>query len=291
MWNLTYQKQVEQYLKNSGIDFECSEFFSIGGGCINTCYGIVSPKKEKLFLKINTLKHLDNFQKEKANLEYLKNKSLLKVPDVIGLFHDHTNAYLILEYLEKLPMTTEFYYSFGKGLATLHQHTENFFGWFEDNYIGNLPQKNQKHSKWSEFFVTQRLEPLVKVCYDKKIIEKKELRAFQNLYNQLETIFPEEPPALLHGDLWQGNIMNSTLGACIFDAACYFGHREMDIAMSMLFGNLPPPFFDGYNEVYPIEKNFLERKDICNLYPLLVHTILFGMSYVYDIKNIIKKFQ
>ncbi len=282
---------IQTSLKQLNPDFEWDNTINISGGCINECYKISSKNNLHFFLKINSVAHIDNLEKEKFNLKYLKDKSSLKIPNFIGLFHDDNHVYLVLEYLERIPENNDFYYQFGIGLAQLHQNTEKFFGWFHDNYIGSLHQANHQHSNWSEFFIVERLEPLTKICFDQNMLGKSDIKAFQNLYNNIENIFPSEHPALLHGDLWQGNRMNSTQGVAIFDPACYYGHREMDISMCFLFGNLPPIFFEAYNSIHPLEKDFMKRKDICNLYPLLVHAILFGMSYIYDIKSIIKKFQ
>jgi fructosamine-3-kinase len=78
--------------------------------------------------------------------------------------------------------------------------------------------------------------------------------------------------------------------ACIFDPAIYFGHREMDLAMSLLFGGFSPVFYESYNSVYPLEKGWKQRMDICNLYPLLVHVNLFGGSYLSSIETILDKY-
>lgn len=264
----------------------------VSGGSINECYHLISKDNRHFFVKINRLSFADNFENEKFNLEYLKNKSSLIVPEVWGIVKNEVDhrVYLVLEYLEKTAETKEFYELFGKGLAELHQHSHSHFGWFQDNYIGSLSQSNSWCEQWIDFFVTQRLEPLVKKCFDSGMWEKRDLVCFENLYKNLGDIFPKEVPSLLHGDLWQGNRMAVSGGVAVFDAACYFGHREMDIAMNFLFGQLPGTFFDAYNAVYPLEKGFLDRKDLYNLYPLLVHAVLFGRSYIYEIKSIIKKF-
>lgn len=264
----------------------------VSGGSINACYHLISKDNKHFFVKINRLSFADNFENEKFNLVYLKDKSSLIVPDVLFVAKNDTDdrVYLGLEYLERTTEMKEFYGLFGKGLAELHKNTYTHFGWFQDNYIGSLIQRNSWRAQWIDFFVTERLEPLIKQCFDKEMLSRKDLISFENLYRSLEDIFPKEVPSLLHGDLWQGNRMPVSSGVAVFDAACYFGHREMDIAMNFLFGQLPTDFFDAYHAVYPLEKGFSERKDIYNLYPLLVHAVLFGMSYIYEIKSIIKKF-
>ena len=284
------KKILHFHLQKAGIKENIQSISTVGGGCINNCYAIQFHTNEKVFLKTNINEAKDNFEKEKFNLNYLKGKSSLLIPEVIALFEEYDKVYLVLEYLERTVENDAFFLAYGKGLAELHKNTTSFFGWYHDNYIGSLVQQNNQCSTWSEFYITQRLDPLVKECYDKKMLDKISIRSFQNLYNRLEDIYPNEPSALLHGDLWQGNRMPVKEGAAVFDAACYYGHREMDIAMNLLFGHLPSSFFDAYNSVYPLEKSFMQRKDISQLYPLLVHAVLFGMSYIYDIKSIIKKF-
>lgn len=271
-------------------DKKVTDFKSVGGGCINETYIVTLNSREKFFIKVNDIQQKENFVQEKFSLEYLKNKSSLKVPEVVNLCESKDIVILVLEYLEKTTENDEFHFFLGKGLAELHKNTEQFFGWFQDNYIGSLKQYNRKEKDWTSFFVTQRLEPLVKQCFDQSMLSKQDMRRFDNLYSELDNIFPKEPPALLHGDLWTGNRMNTTIGAAVFDPACYFGHREMDVAMLNLFGRINDLFYEGYHAVYPLEKNFKDRIDICNLYPLLVHAILFGYSYIYDIQSIIKKF-
>jgi len=114
---------------------------------------------------------------------------------------------------------------------------------------------------------------------------------FERLYGKLDCLFPKEPPALLHGDLWNGNFICTTQHAPILiDPAVYYGHREMDIAMSTLFGGSDPEFHAAYNAEWPLERGWEERLDLCNLYPLLVHVILFGGEYVQQVETVLKKF-
>jgi fructosamine-3-kinase len=114
---------------------------------------------------------------------------------------------------------------------------------------------------------------------------------FERFFIRLPDIFPEEPASLVHGDLWSGNYMTGAGGqAVIIDPAVYYGHREMDIGMSRLFGGFAAGFYESYNHEYPLASGWLERVELCNLYPLMVHVNLFGGSYVNSVKNILRQF-
>lgn len=263
----------------------------VSGGSINHTYIIELSNGEAFFVKENTLAFYDNFYQEELGLNYLRNKSSLYVPEVYALLKDESKAYLILEKLEKQPETNLYYSLLGKGLAELHLNTAVSFGWNSNNYIGSLPQSNKQYLSWNDFFINERLDPLFNWCYNNKFLETSFLPVIENLYKHLDSIFPKEKPALLHGDFWTGNRMSTNKGAAIFDPSVYYGHREMDIAMANLFGRLPNEFYMAYNELYPLEKDYKSRIDICNLYPLLVHARLFGKSYMFDIISILNKFK
>ncbi|MDC7223145.1 MAG: fructosamine kinase family protein, partial [Spirochaetales bacterium] len=117
-------------------------------------------------------------------------------------------------------------------------------------------------------------------------------RQFLHFLDLLEAYLPEpEYPSLLHGDLWSGNVLAGPDGrAWILDPAAYYGHPEVDLAMTELFGSSPNSFYSGYNEVSPISSDYAERRDIYNLYHLLNHLHMFGSSYLMSIKAILERF-
>jgi fructosamine-3-kinase len=128
-------------------------------------------------------------------------------------------------------------------------------------------------------------------AFDLKLLDQADLQAFERMAKALPEIIPNEKPALLHGDLWSGNKMPVGNGmAAVFDPAVYFGHREVDIAMTRLFGGFCAAFYDAYSESFSLEPGWESRMAIHNLYPLLVHLILFGRSYYSDIASTLKQF-
>ena len=162
------------------------------------------------------------------------------------------------------------------------------FGLDHDNYIGSLAQSNKKHADWISFFMEERIRPQLKLAMDKKLIDEGTVKQFDKLFDHFDRLIPKEKPALLHGDLWNGNfLVSDSSRAALIDPAVYFGHREMDLAMTTLFGGFDSEFYRAYDEVFPLEKGFEKRVDIHNLYPLLVHVNLFGGGYVRQVKAVL----
>ena len=123
-----------------------------------------------------------------------------------------------------------------------------------------------------------------------ELLERKNKPNDIDFFKKLEDILVQEKPTLLHGDFWSGNFINNDSKPFFIDPSVYFGSREMDIAMSKLFGGFDTNFYSTYNEIYPLIKNWEERLDIYNIYPLLVHHNLFGGNYYVRILDILKSF-
>ncbi len=131
----------------------------------------------------------------------------------------------------------------------------------------------------------------MKQAFDKNRLDRNHLNHFENLYTRLDKVLPKENPSLVHGDLWGGNLMKGKDQIPVFiDPAVYFGHREMDIAMTQMFGGFDNLYLDHYNEIFPLENGWEKRIAIHNLYPNLVHLILFGSSYLNGIERVIRRF-
>jgi fructosamine-3-kinase len=157
--------------------------------------------------------------------------------------------------------------------------------------MGSLPQSNEESDSWSSFFIKRRLQPQVQPAQNAGLLDSKSVKAFELLYKNLQDLLPEQEPALLHGDLWSGNLItNSDGGPCLIDPAVYYGNREVDLAMTRLFGGFSQEFYDAYHEAFPLPPNDFDRVDLYNLYPLLVHLNLFGSSYLPGIKATLRRF-
>lgn len=265
--------------------------FNISGGSINDAYKIQSASGS-FFLKINeAAKYPGMFETEAKGLSILEETSCIGIPCVIATGQEQEEQFILMEFIHSGKPRTDFHFEFGKSLAKLHKNSSTHFGLDHDNFIGSLPQRNKQHTNWTDFFINERIEPMVKMAIDSGAASKHLAPKTEKLFGKLPEIFPVEAPALLHGDLWSGNYMCGLENkSWIFDPAVYYGHREMDIAMTRLFGGFSDDFYNGYVDEFPLEKGWEQRVDIFNLYPLLVHVNLFGGHYVFDVERILERF-
>ncbi|MCH7413445.1 fructosamine kinase family protein [Belliella sp. R4-6] len=242
------------------------------------------------FLKLNFETDKNFFEMEAEGLRMLSDCCPLSIPTVINFGHVDENNFLLMDWVDSRSRTPKYWEKLGVGVAQLHMHSQSKFGLNNSNYISSLIQSNAMNDSWVSFFIEQRLEPLIGEAFYNGLIDREFFEKFRLIYPKLQDIFPKERPSLLHGDLWSGNVIIDSLGEpTLIDPAVYFGHREMDIAFSLLFGGFDREFYDSYNSVFPMESGFEERKDIYNLYPLLVHLLLFGKGYFIGIKRVVDK--
>lgn len=264
---------------------------ALAGGDINQVFRLKLAHSPDLVLKLNSSNmYPDMFEKEAKGLDLLRGAGG-KAPQVVKTFVDGANQYLLLEFIKESRPDGASWEKFGRQLARVHQKTSDYFGLGHDNYIGSLVQINSNKKNWSEFFISNRLEPLVQMASTRNLLGKAQRKAFESLYARLSQLIPEEPASLLHGDLWSGNLMFDFYGEPVFiDPAVYFGHREVDIAMTRMFGGFNEIFLSSYNEIKPLELGWQERLEIHNLYPTLVHLVLFGSSYLSGIERTLRRY-
>lgn len=292
MFAKNFNNKIEKSLSEElGSTILISNVKEVSGGSINNAY-CLTTNNGKFFIKTNQANRYPKmFNKEAKGLELLRQTKTIFVPKVYFSGNHDNTSFLLMEYIDGSTPIRGFWNEFGKQLAALHQNTNPTFGLDHNNYIGSLDQRNNAHETWTDFFINERLHPQIKLAKDNSQIDSSIVSRVENLYQKLDEIFPKEQSALLHGDLWSGNFMAGNLGEpLIMDPAVYYGHREMDIAMTKLFGGFNDELYAAYNECYPLEKDWEQRIDICNLYPLIVHVNLFGGSYLGQVKSILSKF-
>lgn len=233
-----------------------------------------------LFLKTTRLENAAMLDDEADALQRLRASGsvLLPKPLLSGVAGD--NAYLALKWLDLYPATAEAQERLGRMLAAMHAFEADRHGWYRDNHIGLLHQANGWLSDWCEFFATRRLEVQLRLAEHRSNGEWVQ-KGFK-LLDRLPRLLGDHRPApsLLHGDLWNGNTaMRGDGEPVIFDPAAYYGDRETDIAMTELFGGFAPTFYSAYNEQWPLDDDYSERKPLYQLYHVINHANMFGGSY------------
>ncbi len=170
---------------------------------------------------------------------------------------------------------------FGRALAATHAAGAPAHGAPTDGFIARLPLAHRASDTWAEFYAVRRLLPYLRLARDRGALRPAETAPIEAVVRRLPELVPEEPPARLHGDLWNGNVLWGLEGrASVIDPAAHGGHREVDLAMLALFG-LPhlPRVLDAYREVAPLADGWMGRIGLFQLFPLLVHACLFGGGY------------
>ncbi|MEL7235177.1 MAG: fructosamine kinase family protein, partial [Chloroflexota bacterium] len=258
------------------------------GGMVGEVHAITLPDGEKLVAKVDPGGKA-MLEREGYMLRYLHEHSNLPVPDVI-----HSDEHLLL-------MTfVEGNSSFGAPaqehaaelLADLHSHTAPQFGLERDTLIGPIHQPNDRMNTWMDFFREKRLLYMADVMLGRGALPGDVRKQIDRLAARLDEFIVEpEAPSLVHGDMWTTNVLaqNGRITGFI-DPAIYYGHAEIELAYSTLFGTFGEAFFRRYTEIRPLADGFFEvRRDLYNLYPLLVHVRLFGGGYLSSVKRILSK--
>lgn len=222
----------------------------------------------------------DFFIREKNGLETLAKHNIFKTPQVYAVTEDS----ILLEYIKPTITTNKSWHKLGEKLAKLHRITQAQYGFFENNFLALIAQTNDWSSNWSVFYREQRLIPLLK----HSLFTTDDQNRWQRLLNRLDDLLAdEEPPALIHGDLWNTNIIFTADDIYLIDPAVYYAPREIEIAYLEFVGNLYQPLLEAYQANYPLSKYYQERKQLYWLYPYLVHLHLFGESYLPGLRQIL----
>jgi protein-ribulosamine 3-kinase len=265
----------------------------VGGGSINTAYYITTKHNKPWFCKFNNVREFPElFIKESKGLALLRRQNLIRIPATVACEQVDDTQVLLLQWIGQGIRSAAFWRRFGEQLAQLHRVSAPTFGLDHDNYMGSLPQDNTPSGTWVEFFQTRRLEPQVRLATARGLLDTAAQPGFERLYRSLPELFPEEPPSLLHGDLWSGNFLcDESEQPVLIDPAIYYGHRSMDLAMTTLFGGFEPSFYEAYNWHYPFPPDYRQQWEVANLYPLLIHLNLFGDGgYLRNILHTIQHF-
>ncbi|GAB5473134.1 MAG: fructosamine kinase family protein [Maribacter sp.] len=261
----------------------------LSGGDLSRAY-LLETDMERFFCKVNDhADAFDMFQAEKSGLDAIAKTHTIATPKVLLCEKLEQGGLLVMEYIEPKRSGSKDMELLGHQLAALHRFSgASTFGWKTDNYIGSLPQSNHMHSSWPQFYAHERLLPQFKMAYQQQLLSFNEVPTETTLLDMCEKCLPITKPSLLHGDLWSGNyLIASDNTPYLIDPAVYFGHFEVDLAMTRLFGGFDSSFYLAYSEHFPKVGGEKARNDLYQLYYLLVHLNLFGKSYYPQVKSII----
>ncbi len=273
----------------TGQKFETQERHSVSGGCINQGYCLANSQS-KYFVKLNRTADLSMFTAEFQGLQAMGQTRTIRVPQPIctGVAGDY--AYLVLEWIDFGKSQSDRAWSeMGHQLAMMHQHeSAHRFGWDQNNTIGSTLQINTWNNNWADFWTESRIGYQLKLAKRKGGYFPEADLLLVKIKELLEEHQPQ--PALVHGDLWGGNAAITVSGEpIIFDPANYFGDREVDLAMTELFGGFPSAFYRSYHNSWSLDPGYERRKSLYNLYHILNHFNLFGGGYANQANQMISQ--
>ena len=283
----------------------------VGGGDINDAYAVELAGGGRAFVKTRPGAPAGEYAAEAAGLRWLGEPGGLGVPEVLGA----SDELLALEWLDESSAGDEA--ELGRGLATVHAAGAGDFGAtppvgdpaaappVDDPSraagppadaagplrIGPLVLPNDPVPDWPSFYAERRLRPLLAPARDRGALSAAGVRAVEAVCGRMaELAGPPEPPARLHGDLWSGNVVWSGGRPFVVDPVAYGGHREVDLAMLRLFGSPGARFLAAYEAVAPLADGHEDRVALYQLFPLLVHAVLFGGGYGASVERAARRY-
>jgi fructosamine-3-kinase len=275
--------QIAEILSQAlGQPFEIIATRSVSGGDINQGYRVERSSQtvpQTIFVKLNRADRLAMFEAEFQGLQQMWDTQTIRVPRPLAMGIVGNSSFIAMEWLELGRSQPSSWRVMGQKLAAMHQFRgATAFGWVRDNTIGSTPQPNPWTNDWTTFWQQQR------IGFQIELAERKGARfsAASELLAAIPALLVghQPQPSIVHGDLWGGNASILADGEpVIYDPAMYWGDREVDLAMTELFGGFPAEFYAGYEAVWPLDEGYGRRKMLYNLYHILNHYNLFGGGY------------
>ncbi len=264
----------------------------LSGGDINEAERL-DTSAGPVFLKWNPAALPGLFSSEAAGLRALRAcDSGLVVPEVLA-FADggpHEPGFLMTSFLEPGPRVADFDERLGLGLARLHATSRATYGFERDNYLGTTPQPNPSVGRWLDFYGEHRLGHQVTLARRKGLLSGDDVRRCERLVERLDHWLVDHPPALIHGDLWAGNLHHHQGRPALIDPAPYYGHPEAELGMMTLFGGFGPTVYAAYEQASGLASDWRQRQPLYQLYHLLNHANLFGGGYVSQSMSIVRRY-
>ncbi len=277
---------IEHWLKNE-LDTDIARMEPLSGGDICDTTRVITTGGRDICVKQQASAPSDFFLAEAAGLEALGATGTLRVPEVITA----RPTFIAMEYIAPERPGPDYWRQLGEGLATMHRQPVSSFGFTMDNYCGRTPQPNPTTQDGFKFFAEHRLMYQGHLAEAEGHLTARELQDLEALCHKLPELIPEQAPALIHGDLWGGNIHCDEQGRpVLIDPAAHWGWPEAELAMTRLFGGFSPEFYDNYLSANPLEPGWQKRVPLYNLYHLLNHLNLFGGGYHHQVIQIVRQY-
>jgi len=260
----------------------------VGGGSISRAARLILADGSSWIAKSLDQAPHDFFQAEAQGLNSLRAHTSLRIPKVIQVNSD----FILLEDLGSGSPGPCYWTDLAEGLAELHSSSSDRFGLCADNYCGSTPQINEQDKDGFQFYAQCRIVNLARQAEQRSLLTSKDMADLDYIVENLSRWIPEQPPVLIHGDLWSGNVhCDEYRNPALIDPAVYWGWAEAELAMTLLFGGFSRQFYDHYSQVSGMDKDWTERAPLYNLYHLLNHLLLFGSSYAAQIRSAIRKYR
>jgi fructosamine-3-kinase len=265
----------------------------VGGGCIHRAVRVRTTCGE-WFAKWNDDCAPDLFLSEAEGLRALgATGSGLAIPEVLVALPpgERHPACIVMEYLPSGAGMAGEDARLGRGLAAIHARPASAFGFPVTTYCGPTPQDNREGSSWPAFYAERRILPLARRLEQEERIGSDDRRLLERLAGRLPGLLPlQTRPALIHGDLWSGNVLATTRGPALVDPACAACDREMEFGITTLFGGFRERFFDAYEEALPLPAGWRDRNPLYQLYHLLNHHLIFGGHYGHEALSLARRY-
>ncbi len=256
------------------------------------CYCFTTSDKTKYVVKFYEEKNkkFNAIESEIKNLKYLKKLKLNFFPT---LYSDNKN-YLIISFIENneiQPSKTN--YDFLNAITLLHSIKNDSFGFEFDTQIGGLKLDNKRNNNWVNFYRDNRLGKIYELINLKDKMDESINNKIEKLLKRLENFIPQSPQiSLLHGDLWEGNILfNNKKFVGFIDPGSFYGHNELEVAYLRWFN---PKFIDEdflvkYHNIINVDKEYLNYEPIYQLYYSLLNVYLWDRAYIKDVTRLLDK--
>lgn len=259
----------------------------VAGGCINNGTRLRTRNGTSFFLKQNSSAPEGMFAREAEGLQILARAEGPRVPAPFLFGGD----FLLLEDLRPARRRAGYWEVFGRQLAEMHETMGDAFGFDHDNYLGSTPQPNPPTEDGYQFFADHRLRFQADLAHKAGLLDGEDAERVHRLAARLPELVPEQPPSLLHGDLWSGNALTGPDGEpAIIDPAAHYGWAEAELGMTALFGGFPESFYHAYATQRSLDSGWRDRLPLYNLYHLLNHLNLFGRSYLGRVQSVLRRF-